>query len=237
MNVKPADKKVLSKLSQKHLIGFAAAATAVIAISILVIASNLNKDSTLPELRNVFTLYDEYNMTVVVVFDIEPPIVQLIAPNGRRVDMDNIRYRTGSNFIQYFLPNAMPGTWQMAYDPLSNTEINTPYSVYMEHIFIRDFEVQETDENGNIPTAFVVSADEPGEFSYEIHTVFTAPDNSIADEILLVKGYGLLNEELRLTLDGNQLQDMGGFMLRLTAYVQHGQAAIRDTAWLDLRLR
>ena len=46
----------------------------------------------------------------------------------------------------------------------------------------------------------------------------------------------MLNERLSLDADADKIQDMGGFMLRLTAYVQHGQAAIRDTAWLDLRL-
>jgi len=176
-------------------------------------------------------------MTVVVVFDEELPIVQFIAPDGSAVDMDNIRYRSGSNFIQFFLPNAMPGVWRMAYDPLSNTNITTPYSVYMEHIFIRDFTAMMTrDEDGNIPVIFEVSADEMGEFSYKIHAIFTDNDNSVAEESLLVMGYGMFNETLHLGLNTVDIQDMGGFMLRLTAYVQHGQASIQDTAWLDLRL-
>ena len=90
--------------------------------------------------------------------------------------------------------------------------------------------------NVNTPIFFEVSADEPGEFSYEIHAVFTALDNSIADEILLVRGYGMLNEALSLGLNTEAIRDMGGFMLRLTANVQHGQASVRDTAYLDLRL-
>ena len=152
--------------------------------------------------------------------------------------MENIRYRPGSNFIQYFLPNAMPGVWRMSYDPLSNTEITTPYSVYMEHIFIKNFDVVlRRDENGDIPVSFEVSSDNAGEFSYELHAIFTAPDNSIADEILLIQGYGLLNEALTLAADIGRIQeDTGGFMLRLTVSVQHGQASVRDSAWLDLRL-
>ena len=46
----------------------------------------------------------------------------------------------------------------------------------------------------------------------------------------------MLNEELLLSVNTEAIQGMGGFMLRLTAYIQHGQASIRDTAWLDLRL-
>jgi len=46
-----------------------------------------------------------------------------------------------------------------------------------------------------------------------------------------------LNELLMIAVDVGELQDMGGFMLRLTAYVQYGQAGIRDSAWLDFRLR
>lgn len=50
--------------------------------------------------------------------------------------------------------------------------------------------------------------------------------------------------EMNLTLDAvalaissGEIQVMGGFMLRLTVSVQHGQASIRDSAWLDFRIR
>ena len=191
----------------------------------------------LPENREVFTLFDTYNMTVVVSFDNEPPAVQFISPNGSLVDMGSIRYRPGGNFVQYFLPNAMPGAWQMAYDPLSNIEITTHYSVYMAHIFIRDFAADVvSDGNGDIPITFKVSADEPDEFNYQLYAVFTAPDNSIADEILLAQGYGQINETHNLLANISEIDNKNGFMLRLTASVQHGQAAIADTSWLDLRL-
>jgi len=192
----------------------------------------------LPESRDIFTLYDTYSMTVVVVFDEEPPIVQFIAPDGNMADMESIRYRSGSNFVQYFLPNAMPGVWRMAYDPLTNTEISVPYSVYMKHIFIRYFDVStEHDTDEDILVSFEVSADDVGVFNYVLYAVFTAPDNSIADEIMLVQGYGAFNENHVFDVCTTELYDMGGFMLRLTAYVQYGQAAIRDTAWLDMRLK
>jgi len=221
--------------------GRLAAVAAVIALVIaglaILMSRNISVNPTLPQSRDIFTLYDTYDMTVVVVFDEEPPIVQFIAPDRSLVDMEEIRYRNGSNFIQYFLPNAMPGVWRMAYDPLTNTEITTPYSVYMESIFIRSFEADAIRHgNGIIPVTFEVSADNTGEFAYELHAVFTAADNSIAEEFLLIRGYGMLNEVLSLDADAGKIQDMGGFMLRLTAHVQHGQAAIVDTAWLDLRL-
>ncbi|MCL1884445.1 MAG: hypothetical protein FWF81_11950 [Defluviitaleaceae bacterium] len=215
----------------------AAAIVAAVAVLGIIVTLSISANPALPEIRDIFTLYDNYNMTVVVVFDEEPPIVQFIAPDGESVDMKTIRYRTGSNFTQYFLPNSMPGVWRMAYDPLTNNEITTPYSVYMESIFIRDFTVQMArDEDGNIPVSFEVSADDGGEFSYELHAIFTDPDNSIADEILLAMGYGMLNETLALAVDTGEIQEMGGFMLRLTVSVQHGQASIRDSAWLDFRL-
>jgi len=228
---------VFMKVGKKRLIGMVAVSVIAITTVILLLASNFNKTSMLPELRDVFTLYDAYNMTVVVTFDAEPPIVQFISPNGSHIDMENIRYRTGSNFVQYFLPNAMPGVWRMAYNPLTNTEINTPYSVYMEHIFIQTFDADiEMINDRGVSISFKVSADDAGEFNYELHAILTAADNSITEEILLIKGYGMLNELLILAANIGDIMDIGGFMLRLTAYVQYGQAAIRDTAWLDLRL-
>jgi len=240
MNAKSKGKTIISAIGGKHrtiiIATICAAVIGLVILTTLAISPN-SANPSLPESRDIFTLYDTYNMTVVVVFDEELPVVQFIALDGGLVDMENIRYRLGSNFIQFFLPNAIPGVWQMAYDPLSNTEITTPYAVYMSHIFIRDFTMQLTEiANRIIPISFEVSADEAGEFNYELHAVFTAYDNSIADEILLVRGYGLLNETLELMIDAGELGDMGGFMLRLVTYVQHGQAAIQDTAWLDLRL-
>jgi len=238
MSLQPKGRSALAKVNKKHLIGLAVIFAVVIVAVVVMITQPFGGVSNLPEMREVFTLHDTYNMTVVVTFDEEPPIVQFIAPDGSYVNMDNIRYRHGSNFIQYFLPSATPGVWRMAYDPLSNSEITTPYAVYMTHIFIQNFDADIAEgRDGSIPVTFEVSADDSGEFRYELHAVFTTSNNSIADEILMVKGYGVLNEPLTLIVDVGELRGAGGFMLRLTAYVQHGQAAIRDTAWLDLRLR
>jgi len=226
-----------NQLNKKHF-AILVSILGVIAIAFVIFTNTATSTNpSLPESRDIFTLHDNYNMTVVVVFDEEPPIVRFITPEGYYVDMNNIRYRPGSNFIQYFLPNATPGVWRMAYDPLTNTEISTPYSVYMNHIFVRNFDAtSERDTNGNITVSFDVSADDSGKFNYELHAVFIATDNSISDKILLIEGYGMLNEYITLSVGTEDIQGMGGFMLYLTTYVQHGQAAIRDSAWLDLRL-
>jgi len=214
----------------------AALGLAAIGLGVLIVLAASAKPA-LPESRDIFTINDSYNMTVVVTFDVEPPIVQFIAPDGGRIDMAGIRYRPGGNFTQYFLPNAMPGTWRMVYDPLENTEISTPYSVYMAHIFIRGFTASRYEAGGGaIKAVFEVSSDEDGEFGYELHAVLTAADNSIETEILLDTGYGTLGEILPLTVDAEEIREMGGFMLRLTVSVRHGQASIIDSAWLDLRI-
>jgi len=237
MNEKTKNQPIGIIKSKRHLAMIAAVISAIIIGIGILVALNNSDSSALPETRELFTLYNDYNMTVVVVFDEEPPIVQFIAPDGNYVDMGNIRYRPGSNFIQFFLPNAMPGVWRMNYDPLTNTELTTPYSVYMNHIFIRDFDVvAQRDENGHLPVSFEVSADDDGEFVYVLHAVFTALDNSIASEIVLIGGSGVLNEVHNLAVDTQAIQDMGSFMLRLTASVRHGQASVVDSAWLDLRL-
>ena len=243
MNAKSKGNTIISTvsaMSKNCRTALAAAISAAVIALVILIALTISSNSagtSLPQSRDIFTLYDTYNMTVVVVFDEEPPIVQFIAPDGSLTNMENIRYRPGSNFVQFFLPSAMPGVWQMAYDPLTNAEITTPYAVYMEHIFIRDFTMQLSEiANGIIPVSFEVSADEAGGFNYKIHAIITAEDNNITDELLLVQGYGMLNESLNLMVDAGELSDTDGFMLRLTTYVQHGQAAIQDTAWLDLRL-
>jgi hypothetical protein len=236
-NMKENNEDKTSAITTVRKISLAAAlGLAAIGVGVLIVLAASAK-SSLPESRDIFTIEDSYNMTVVVTFDVEPPIVQFIAPDGRSIDMAGIRYRPGGNFIQYFLPSAMPGTWRMTYDPLENTEISTPYSVYMAHIFIRGFAaVPSGDGDGGMHAVFEVSSDEDGEFSYKLHAVLTAADNSIESEILLDAGYGTLGEVLSLPIDTASIQETGGFMLRLTASVRHGQASIIDSAWLDLRL-
>jgi len=204
-----------------------------------VVSLIINDSPELPQQRELFTLQDYSNVTVVVVFDQEPPIIQFIAPDGSLIDMVNLRYRPGSNFTQFFFPNSMPGVWQMTYHPLSNTDISSPYFIYTDHIMIMDFEAQMLiDEAGNIPVSFRVSSDEQGDFTYNLYAIFTAPDNSIEHEILLIQGEEFLNNRVDLSVNISDIRDKGGFMLRLTAYKygEYDQSTIEDTAWFDLRI-
>jgi len=208
---------------------------ASVAVALLIAVLTGRNGASLPESRELFTLHDYSNVTVVVVFDEEPPIVQFIAPDGSSVDMENLRYRPGSNFIQYFLPGSMPGTWHMTYDPLTNTNISSPYFIYTNHIMIMDFEANMiVDTDGNIPVSFWVSADEHGDFTYVLYAIFTAQDNSIYDEILLIQGDGFLNNRMDRQVNISDIQGRGGFMLRLTVHTQDNQT--EDAAWFDLRL-
>ena len=94
MNAKSIGKKLISAIVGKNRTMLAAAIGAVVIGLGILIALTISVNSTnhsLPENRDIFTLYNAYNMTVVVVFDEEPPIVQFISPDGNSVDMDNIR--------------------------------------------------------------------------------------------------------------------------------------------------
>jgi len=227
---------IISRISKK---GIAFCMIFIVAVLILIFAvvSMKSNSTSFPEQRELFTLYDYSNVTVVVVFDEEPPVVQFITPSGHYIDMEYVRYRPGSNFTQFFLPSSMPGLWQMAYDPLGNTDISSPYFVYTDHIMIMDFEAHMlVDAYGNIPVSFWVSADEHGDFTYTLYAVFTAYDNSIDEEILLVQGDGFLNNRTEPIVNITDIQDRGGFMIRLTVYKYGSQENVHDTAWFDLRL-
>ena len=210
----------------------------VVTMSTVYIFALRGGNEELPNTRDLFTLASPYNMTVVVVFDEEPPVVEFVNPAGVALDTASLRYRVGSNFTQYFLPGAMVGTWSVNYDPLSNAEVSMPYSVYMDHIFIRDFDASRDMSliGGILPVSFAVSADYDNEVSYELYAIFTGSDNFIDEEVFLVRGQSYLNQLIELQVDTYELYGKGGFMLRLVVSVQHGQAAIQDTAWFDLRI-
>ena len=211
-----------------------------------------NNDTSLTKTREVFTLHEtpynipsgalhgNHNITMIVLFDAEPPIIQIISPSGDYKDMNTVRYRIDSNFIQYFLPNAQVGTWAINYNLLSNADITVLYFDYEEQIFIQDFQAQTmANEQGNKPISFMVSADETRQFSYFIYAVFTAEDNSIESEVLLEVGNGYSNQTHDITVNLQPIQDMGGFMLRLTVQVEHENSAqgyIEYTSWQDFRV-
>jgi len=182
----------------------------------------------------VFSLDAESNITALVIFDDEMPDVEFIRPDGTVLEAENLRQRSGGNFTQFFFPQASPGTWTMKYDTLSNTEITTTYSAYVEHIFIYNFDVVEHN-NERISLTFGVSADDSGTVHYEIHAEFTGPDNITTDEVLITNGEGTLNQIIERQLDIAELAERGGFLIRLSVTTQNGQEPAHDIAWLDLR--
>jgi len=223
-------------------------------IAALAIAACSNNTDTanigITHTRPLFTLGEATSISVIIMFDNyeEIPEVQLIAPGNIYLDMNNIRSRDGSNFIQYFLPSATPGDWQMTYKPLSNNEIRVFYVEYEEQIFIDHFHAQPaahigTDgvneigsvHAGHLQAFFKVSADSSWDVVYKLYAVFTAPDNSILSEILLDTGIGKTNEDFSKLINIQRLQDTGGFMLRLDVYVEHDYGITEQASWLDFR--
>ena len=202
---------------------------AILAFSVILVLTVSSRGRNPRQVFEITELQELTNITVIAVFDIEEtPSIQFISPDGNYVDMRNIRYRKGSNFIQYFLPHTATGVWKVAYD---QANINFVYEVYEEHIFIRDFWANRTeDEYGQIPASFFVSSDDTTTFVYRIYGVVTAPDNSIDEKTLLLSGVGITNQLITKEFCVASMQ--GGFMLLLEV----NQDGLEDSAWMDLRL-
>ena len=196
-------------------------------------SSNINERRyQLPYEREIFEIYQMDNISMIISFDMynAPPVIQIVNPEGVSIDMNRIRKRIGSNFKQYFIPDAIPGKWKMRYNP-NESDINVVYISYDTHIFIRDFWANRTKtENGKIPATFYVSSDKNSAFEYTLYAVVTAEDNSIEKQIMLTSGVYETNSMLQQELDIGELEP--GFMLLLEVY----QDGMTDTAWKDLRM-
>ena len=89
------------------------------------------------------------------------------------------------------------------------------------------------DKSLNVPVAFEVAANKTEEFSYMLHAVSINQNNGAADEILIARGYGMLNQILSLNVYIGHILEMDGAMLRLTSSMEYGYESFQDEAWLE----
>ena len=124
------------------------------------------------ETKELFTIDKQYNMAISILFDKEEPIITFTAPDGSLIKGTSLRHDKGEGWVQYYIPNAQPGTWMITYDKLSNTVFDVRYSNYLEPMRITEFSFGEI--NGDyLPVRFAASSTDVTTYHYELYVVIT----------------------------------------------------------------
>ena len=117
---------------------------------------------------NIFNIEEQSNMSVTLYYDVEEPPVSFIAPNGSTLSSSDLTAERGEKAVCYYIPNAMAGQWQMAYDKKSNSTLEVNWAPYVNTIRIESFDFTEQSKN-SLEAAFTVSSDTEGRYSYAIY--------------------------------------------------------------------
>lgn len=200
----------------------------ILFITLVVMLSITNTASAASETKEIFTLDQSYNIAVSIIFDKEKPIVKFTAPDGTVIDGNSLRSDSGEDWVQYYIPNADPGTWLISYDKLSNTEFEINYSSYMDTITISDFAFGEI--NGNsLPVSFSVMSISEQNYQYKIYAVITDDSDSVIGERLLMDGWADMNEVVNYDINIGDLSDYNNYKLRLDVWQKYGVEEAYDS--------
>lgn len=195
---------------------------------LVVMLSITNTASAASETKEVFTLDQSYHMAVSILFDKEKPIVTFTAPDGAVIKGSSLRSDSGDDWVQYYIPNAAPGTWMITYDKLSNTKFEINYSSYMDTISISDFSFGEI--NGNyLPVSFNVTSVSEQNYQYKVFAVITDENDSVIGERLLMEGLADLNQVISNDINIGDLSDYNNYKLRLDVWQKYGVEEAYDS--------
>lgn len=179
------------------------------------------------ETKELFTIDSSYNMAVSVLFDNEMPDVSFIAPNGKVIEGISLQYDSGDDWIQFYIPNAMAGTWAITYDKKSNTQLEINYSSYMNPIAISEF-IFDSVNNGRISAHFVVNGEATARYQWQIYAV-VSEQGSVVGEKKLTEGSAALGETITQDVYVGDLTDYSNYQLRLDVWQKDGVEEVYDS--------
>lgn len=183
------------------------------------------------ETKELFTLDRPYNMAVSILFDREMPVVSFIAPDSSVIESTTLRYDSGDDWVQFYIPNAMAGTWKITYDKKSNTLFEINYSSYMNPIAIDEFAFESMDNN-RISTHFIVDGEADNSYQWRIFAVI-CKNGSVVGEKMLAEGSASLGKEVACDVYIGDLADYANYRLRLDVWQRDGVEEVYDSRMAD----
>jgi Sec-independent protein secretion pathway component TatC len=190
------------------------------AFAVFVIAALLCPNTTASaaaQTADLFLLSERSNMAVTIYYDAEEPVVSFIAPNSDIYAEADLEVETGDKSVCYYIPNAMPGQWQIVCDKLSNTALDVNWAPYANFIKITGFEFTPFQGENSTEVAFTVTSETDGRYNYTVYAAVIDAAGNVDGTAELTAGTANVNQRTtaRVRVDRLQTYDKYHFFLEV----------------------
>lgn len=186
--------------------------------------------------EDLFTLDQPKNMGISVTYDVTPPSVRFIAPNGDEygsaaISEGKMTYYDSGEAVFFQIPNAMAGTWKIVYDKKTNTDCEVSYSPYVDAVSIDKFTFSTIDKE-SLKVNFLVSHPDDLGFQYNIYATVKSEDYT-GNGKLIGSGYAYANTAEETTVYLDNLASYNGYYLLFEVVAESGGLTIVDSVYSD----
>ncbi|MDR1765909.1 MAG: hypothetical protein LBR77_07465 [Lachnospiraceae bacterium] len=168
---------------------------------------------------DIFDLTESANMAVSIYYDTEEPTITFIAPDGTVYEPGDLIAQIGDGAVCYYIPDAMAGQWQMAYDKKSNVNLDVNWAPYARAIRIAEFAFEAL-AGGQTQTnvTFRVDADVEGSYDYILYAVTVDEGGAVSGKRELKRGSAALNRQETVRISLGDLKSYDGYRFYLDAW-------------------
>ena len=181
------------------------------------------------ETKDLFTLDNNYNMAVSILFDKENPTVSFVSPDGSLIAGTSLEHEGGEDWVQYYIPKAAKGKWKINYDKKSNSDFEISYSSYMD-TSINELSFGEV-KGTFLPIKFTVTSSADQKYEYIVYAVKT--DDEWSTENVMAEGSADVNKATNLDVSIGDLVDSCEYKIRLDIWQQQGVEEAYDSVITD----
>ena len=186
--------------------------------------------------EDLFTLDQNKNMGISVTYDVTPPSVKFIAPNGDEygstaISQGKMEFHDTGDALFYRIPNAMAGTWKIIYDKKTNTECELSYGPYVEAFTIDSFNYTMANSE-SMDVSFLVSHADNIYYTYNIYATVKSEEYT-GNGKLIDTGSATANEQVSTSVDLHKLTSYNGYYLLLEIIANTDGLYIADTRYAD----
>lgn len=186
--------------------------------------------------EDLFTLDQSKNMGISVTYDVTPPSVKFIAPNGDEygsaaISQGKMEFHDTGDALFYRIPNAMAGTWKIIYDKKTNSECELSYGPYVEAFTIDSFNYTMANSE-SMDVSFLVSHADNIYYTYNIYATVKSEEYT-GNGKLIETGSATANEQVSTSVDLHKLTSYNGYYLLLEIIANTDGLYIADTRYAD----
>lgn len=181
---------------------------------------------------DLFTLDSVKNMGISVTYDVTPPTVEFVAPNGEIYGADAIAAgkmtKTDSGKALYFrIPNAQAGSWKITYDKKNNSVCEVKYGPYATGLTIENFSFTKTNDN-TLNVKFLAKHDKKISYEYIVYAA-VSENGQVSGQKEIGRGNATSGEQKAVNVSLDSLSTYQNYQLLLEVNANDNGLTVFDS--------